>query len=533
MNPQTKFKRIAVVIVLGFAGPVAAARPDGQTPPSERILRKEATVTASLDELWHAWTTSEGIASFFSPESNIELRLGGPYELYMKMAKPDENGLRGTQGCKVLSFIPREMLAFEWNFPPSVPELRASGVKTQVVIRFRELADGRVKVGFAQLGWQEGADWAKGYEYFDQAWTYVFTQLEKRFEESSQSRSKPHRSPRPATPMKVSQVEHVTVLSAEGPEKYQAFEMEVAAPVADVWDLLASEEGFKRLGGKEPKLELRPGGAYSFWPGAPNKVLAFVPHEVLSTSGSAPPEFPNVRMGGTWSSYFFEPAARDRTRIRLVCVGWRPGEKEWDDAFDYFLKSNAQFLNQVYEALTARKAAAGASKDSSVILRHEIIVEAPIEAVWDAFTTTEGLESWMVAHAEIDLRVGGKMLTHYDPNGTLGDENTIENTILSYEPLRMLSIKATKAPASFPYKEAIKNMWSVVRFEPIDARRTRVVCTGMGYGEDEESLKLRSHFEAGNQWTLRALQSHFARGRSGDDSRPSASSALHSRASGG
>ena len=127
-------------------------------------------------------------------------------------------------------------------------------------------------------------------------------------------------------------------------------------------------------------------------------------------------------------------------------------------------------------------------------VRHEAIVDAPLAEVWAAFTTKEGVESWMVAHGEVDLRVGGKMRTHYDPKGTLGDPNTIENTILSFEPMRMLSIKATKPPENFPFKKAIESMWSVVYFDELGPERTRVTCVGMGYGDDEESRKLREHF---------------------------------------
>ena len=68
----------------------------------------------------------------------------------------------------------------------------------------------------------------------------------------------------------------------------------------------------------------------------------------------------------------------------------------------------------------------------------EGMIGAPVDAVWAAFTTKEGQESWNVAHAEIDLKIGGKMRTHYDPAGRIGDPNTIENTILCFEPKRML-----------------------------------------------------------------------------------------------
>ena len=142
-------------------------------------------------------------------------------------------------------------------------------------------------------------------------------------------------------------------------------------------------------------------------------------------------------------------------------------------------------------------------------LVHEGVVNAPVGAVWQAFTTREGLESWMAPHVQIDLKVGGKMRTHYDPDGVIGDAQTIENTILSFDPPRMLCLKATKPPAGFPFMEAIKSTWSVLYFEEIGPKRTRITIRGLGYGDDEQSLKMREFFDKGNAWTLARLREHF------------------------
>jgi uncharacterized protein YndB with AHSA1/START domain len=139
----------------------------------------------------------------------------------------------------------------------------------------------------------------------------------------------------------------------------------------------------------------------------------------------------------------------------------------------------------------------------------EGIINAPVEEVWTALCTKEGLEAWNVAHAEIDLRVGGLMRTHYDPKGRLGDPNTIENVILSFEPGRLLSIKVTNPPEKFPYKSAIKSVWHVIHFEPLGLARTRLQIIGLGYGTDEESKELRSFFDKGNAYTLKKLQEKF------------------------
>ncbi len=144
-------------------------------------------------------------------------------------------------------------------------------------------------------------------------------------------------------------------------------------------------------------------------------------------------------------------------------------------------------------------------------LTHEAVVNGSVDEVWAAWTTKKGLEAWMVAHAEFDLRIGGKMRTHYDPEGKLGDPTTIENTIICYDPKRMLSIKVSKAPEGFPFPHAVKSMWTVIYFEAEGSTRTRVEVVGLGFGDDEESKEMREFFDRGNAQTLRQLQSHFAR----------------------
>lgn len=141
---------------------------------------------------------------------------------------------------------------------------------------------------------------------------------------------------------------------------------------------------------------------------------------------------------------------------------------------------------------------------------HEGVVAAPVAEVWTAFTTKAGQESWMVAHSEIDVKLGGLMRTHYDPKGAIGDPGTIENRIISFDPGRMLSIQVTKAPEGFPFPNAIKNMWTVIYFEVAGARSTRVRMVSLGFGDDEESRKMREFFERGNAYTLKKLQERFS-----------------------
>ncbi len=132
----------------------------------------------------------------------------------------------------------------------------------------------------------------------------------------------------------------------------------------------------------------------------------------------------------------------------------------------------------------------------------EAFINAPIAEVWRLFTTSDGFKRTGASQAEVDLRIGGEIRAHYDPKGQLGDQETIVNEILAYEPERMLALKVKQAPASLPERDAIKSMWTVLYFTPSGAEMTHVRIVGLGYTDDAASLALRKHFEAGNRWTL-------------------------------
>jgi uncharacterized protein YndB with AHSA1/START domain len=326
---------IALAATLTVSPRLAAGE---MTPDKLKPVDVEVLVRGSLADVWNAWTTNDGVRQWFAPGSNIDLRIGGPYEIYFMPDAPA--GQRGGDDLKVLAYLPQEMLTFEWSAPPKFAKVRPH--RSWVVVRFTDVGDGTVRVRLTNAGFAEGAaahpedkeEWVQVREYFSQAWPFVLENCRKHF---------------------------------------------------------------AKTGGED----------------------------------------------------------------------------------------------------TARQVTEG-------------IVEAPLDAVWNALTTKEGWESWNVAHCEFDLRVGGKIRSHYDPAGVIGDPNTIENVILAYEPQRMYAIRVGKPPEKFPFKEAVKNVWHVIAVEDAGAGRTRVRVTGLGYGTDGESQKLRKFFEAGNAHTLKKLQKYLA-----------------------
>ncbi len=157
-------------------------------------------------------------------------------------------------------------------------------------------------------------------------------------------------------------------------------------------------------------------------------------------------------------------------------------------------------------------------------LVHEAVISAPVAEVWRVFTTEEGYKLLGVAHAQIDFRVGGLMRTHYNPKGVIGDDGTIENTILAYEPERVLAFRISKPPKDFPFAESWKHTWSVATFTDLGDGRTNLRLAGLGYTAQEQDQKMRVFFEAGNAWVMKNLQANYDK-----DVKPAAPGSAHAQ----
>src|SRR5690349_13449529 len=137
------------------------------------------------------------------------------------------------------------------------------------------------------------------------------------------------------------------------------------------------------------------------------------------------------------------------------------------------------------------------------------VVDAPVNEVWRALTTKEGIESWMVARTSFELRVGATWKTSYSKDSTLDDDAAIHHTILAYDPGRMLAFRTVKFPQGFAFPNAIAKTWTVIYLEPVGDRQTRFTGRMFGFTDDEESQRMRTFFEKGDQQTLDSLIMRF------------------------
>ena len=149
---------------------------------AERSIDKEIVVAASLDAAWAAWTTREGIVSFFAPDAQVDARVGGAFQIYFNPL--GAAGSKGADDMRFMALQPKKMLSFDWNAPPHLPAARAQ--RTFVVVRFAPLDGKQTRVSLHHTGWGDGDEWDKAYAYFDRAWGNVLAGMKKRFDSGPQ-----------------------------------------------------------------------------------------------------------------------------------------------------------------------------------------------------------------------------------------------------------------------------------------------------------------------------------------------------------
>lgn len=136
------------------------------SPSAERALMADLEIESPPAAVFEAWTTVAGIRSFFAPSGVVEPHVDGAYEILFFPDNPP--GQRGAEGMRILAFEPPSRLAFTWDAPPSIPDVRKQ--RTMVILDFEPLDGGRSRLRFRHVGWGSGPVWDQAFEYFDKAW---------------------------------------------------------------------------------------------------------------------------------------------------------------------------------------------------------------------------------------------------------------------------------------------------------------------------------------------------------------------------
>jgi uncharacterized protein YndB with AHSA1/START domain len=143
----------------------------------------------------------------------------------------------------------------------------------------------------------------------------------------------------------------------------------------------------------------------------------------------------------------------------------------------------------------------------------ELTVNATPAKVWEAFTTDKGFSGWAVPVTHITLGNGGMMESSYSLNGKIGDPDNIRNEIVAYVPEHLLVIHNVHVPKGAPFDPAfIGQIRTVIEIDDLGGGRTRIVESGVGYGDGPGFDTLYKHFSAGNAEEFSGLAKYLVSG---------------------
>ena len=155
--------------------------------------------------------------------------------------------------------------------------------------------------------------------------------------------------------------------------------------------------------------------------------------------------------------------------------------------------------------------AAAVAQDAVKVVRQAepkaLIVEVTVPAtqaeVWKAFTTSDGLSTWLTPGAVVDLREGGEWTAHY-PGGHTGG-----GTIVSFAPMREMTLRAM-APEQFPH---VRGERTTAKFEFVpQGNVTLVRLTQTGWKSGEEWDQAYEYLAKGNPELFEQLRRRFVNG---------------------
>ena len=150
-------------------------------------------------------------------------------------------------------------------------------------------------------------------------------------------------------PVRLAVAKNGAPAAVPGPQRL-VIEVEVPAPLPDVWQAFATSEGLSTWLTPNAVVDLRPGGEWTaHFPGGSTgggTIVSFVPEKEIVLAALAPDRFPHVRSERTRVVFQFESRG-ESTVVRLTQTGWKSGE-EWTRAYEYLLAGNAQLMASLH-----------------------------------------------------------------------------------------------------------------------------------------------------------------------------------------
>ena len=139
----------------------------------EKVLQLSIVVPLDVKHAWEYFSTDSKLAEWIAPVAHIELKSGG----YILTNYDKTKSISDSSSIKlgIVSYLENELIILKVNLNDNFSErLQTEDQNLQEIIQFVSIGPGKTKIISSMIGWGEGKDWDKTYDFFlkGNEWTY-------------------------------------------------------------------------------------------------------------------------------------------------------------------------------------------------------------------------------------------------------------------------------------------------------------------------------------------------------------------------
>ncbi len=142
----------------------------------DKILHFSVLLTCGPHHAFEMFTVSALLESWLTAAAEVELVVGGKYELFWE---PDDRENNSTIGCKVTAIENDKFLSFEWRSPKQFRHFANNADPLTHVVVFFIPEDEGTQVNLIHSGWRSSPEWEQARQWQDRAWSMAFEALQK------------------------------------------------------------------------------------------------------------------------------------------------------------------------------------------------------------------------------------------------------------------------------------------------------------------------------------------------------------------
>lgn len=142
----------------------------------DQIIHISSKLSCNAHQAFEMFTVNAKLQTWLTEVAEVELRVGGRYELFWE---PEDRENNSTIGCHITAFEADQFLSFEWRSPKQFKHFaNQADPLTHVIVFFVPIQDG-TQVHLIHSGWRSSPEWIEAMQWQQRAWCVAFDALEK------------------------------------------------------------------------------------------------------------------------------------------------------------------------------------------------------------------------------------------------------------------------------------------------------------------------------------------------------------------